>query len=90
MGSGELTKEAFLSRNKAQQADLETFMEWDFVILFWGPGNLYKIWAFAVAASLFVGETRPAQGSQATLSAPCCPFPNLQAQFFLLKPCSSV
>lgn len=40
MGLDELTKNAFISRDKAQQVGLETFMEWDFVILFGGPGNL--------------------------------------------------
>lgn len=40
----EETKKPFLPGNNAWQVDLETFVEWDFVILFWGPGNLYKIW----------------------------------------------
>lgn len=39
----ELTKNAFISRDKAQQVGLETFMEWYFVILFEGPGNLQNM-----------------------------------------------
>lgn len=85
MGLYELTKNAFVSRDEAQQVGLETFMEWDFVILFWGLGNLYKIWEFVVAANLYASLLQERvdlpQGSQATLPGPCCPHLDLQALF---------
>lgn len=76
MDRRQLTKNALISKDKAQQVGLETFMEWDFVILFGGGGgNLYRIWEFVVAVSLCASKLLQKrldlpQGSQATLSAP--------------------